>query len=210
MALATDIQNISREIQRFQSLVSLNNIPGFLQWEEGYALLTLAESWPGPDDIVEIGSYKGRATCFLAAGCRLAQRGRVVAVDHFRKPRVEQEIPKAANEGSAFQAFQHHLYETGLGDRVHPLVGDAVMHGQCWQASIRMLFLDGDHSYAATKANYAAWSRHVVSGGLICFHDYEGSNCPGGVTKFVNDEILAAPDLSVMGRIASLMVFIKK
>jgi MMP 1-O-methyltransferase len=210
MDLATDIQNISREIQRFQSLVSLNDIPGFLQWEEGYALLTLAESWPGPDDIVEIGSYKGRSTCFLAAGCRLAQRGRVVAVDHFRKPPKDDEMPKPAGPGTAFQAFQHHLYQTGLGDRIHPLVGDAVMHGQCWEAPVRMLFLDGDHSYAATKAHYAAWSRHVASGGLICFHDCAGSLCSGGVSKFVNDEILPAPDLAVMGHIGGLIVFIKK
>jgi hypothetical protein len=34
-----------------------------------------------------------------------------------------------------------------------------------------LLFLDGDHSVAAVRADVSAWSEKIRPGGLIAFHD---------------------------------------
>ena len=40
------------------------------------------------------------------------------------------------------------------------------------QKSLDWVFLDGDHSYEAVKADIQAWTPKVRPGGLICGHDY--------------------------------------
>src|ERR1700761_7895342 len=67
-----------------QVISSFGNIDGYLKGKEGYALMLLAMGGPGRGAIVEIGSFKGRSTCFLALGTKLAGREKVIAIDHFR------------------------------------------------------------------------------------------------------------------------------
>jgi predicted O-methyltransferase YrrM len=47
-----------------------------------------------------------------------------------------------------------------------------------WSQDIDFLFLDADHSYEAVRRDWSAWSRHVVSGGLVALHD--ARMFPGG------------------------------
>src|SRR5262249_28609517 len=57
-------------------------VEGFLDPLEGFALYWLARRWPAEGRAVEVGSFKGRSTCWLAQGCREGDRGKVAAVDH--------------------------------------------------------------------------------------------------------------------------------
>ena len=61
-------------------------IEGFLFPLEGYTLMMLAANGAGEGEIVEIGSYKGKSTCWLATGSKGAGREKVTAVDHFKSP----------------------------------------------------------------------------------------------------------------------------
>jgi predicted O-methyltransferase YrrM len=58
-----------------------------------------------------------------------------------------------------------------------------------WNLPIDILFIDDDHTYATTKANYEKFAPHVRNGGYIIFHDYYRN--PGkdteGVKKFVDE-----------------------
>jgi len=49
---------------------------------------------------------------------------------------------------------------------------DSALHGMQWHSPVHIVFVDADHRYEAVKADIEAWSRHVVSGGLMIFHDY--------------------------------------
>jgi hypothetical protein len=51
------------------------------------------------------------------------------------------------------------------------------------------LFIDADHSYDAVRDDSEIWLPHVVSGGIVAWHDY--SEAHPGVVRAV-DEIVAS------------------
>jgi predicted O-methyltransferase YrrM len=186
-------------------------VEGFLHPLEGYTLLQLAATGPGVGAIVEIGSYLGRSTAFLAAGSKAAGREKVVAVDHFRgspehQPGQAFSSAILAREGSTFRQFQDNLRELGLEGNVTPVVAPSAAAAEQWSGPIRLLFIDGDHSYEASGRDFELWSRFVVPHGLVCFHDINGWP---GVTQFYKEllqrkgyrEILAVLSLRVVEKV---------
>ena len=92
----------------------LSAIDGFLHPLEGYALLLMAQYGPGSGSVVEIGSYLGRSTCFLALGVQRAARPMVIAVDHFGGSPEHQaggshESRVLASEGTTYNQFLRNL-----------------------------------------------------------------------------------------------------
>src|SRR6202167_5634970 len=57
--------------------------PGFMPPAEGLALFDAAAAYTARGPVLEIGSYCGKSTIYLAAGPRTASQG-VVTVDHTR------------------------------------------------------------------------------------------------------------------------------
>ena len=57
---------------------------------------------------------------------------------------------------------------------------------KAWEKPIRLLFIDADHSYEASKLDFDLWSPFVVPGGLIALHDI--GEWPG-VTEFYEREV---------------------
>ncbi len=165
------------------------DVEGYLHDQEGHALFRLAATGPGAGAIVEIGSFLGRSTAFLAAGSRSAEREKVVAVDHFRgspehQPGQAFACETLAKEGSTFPRFQANLKRLGLSEQVTPVVASSGEAASRWSGPVRLLFIDGDHSYEESRADFERWSGFVVPGGLIAFHDVE---VWPGVTRFYRE-----------------------
>jgi len=182
-------------------------IQGFLTDLEGYRLMQLAANGGGLGAIVEIGSFFGRSTAFLATGSKLAGRERVFAIDHFRGSPEHQagqrnENAVLAAEGTTFHRFESNLRDLGIADYVTPIVASSDEAIRDWKDPIRLLFIDGDHSYKASRQDFELWSPFVVSQGFICFHDIPGWP---GVTKFY-EELLATSDYRQIGAVQSLRV----
>jgi predicted O-methyltransferase YrrM len=208
------IEGMRNETQVVQLMQLIDKLPGFLTLEEGYTLFKLAETWPVEGDTIEIGSFKGRSTCFLGSGCRRGGKGKVIAVDHFKGSPEHQkggheETREIVIEGSTFGVFQNNINFFQLGDTVTPLSGSSEQVSNAYDGHARMLFIDGDHSYESTRSDYAAWGPRVQKHGVICFHDYQNAHYLDGVTKFIDEEILPAPQLKFVYRAGSLMVFVK-
>jgi predicted O-methyltransferase YrrM len=180
---------------------------GFLTAEEGYALLLLAQHGPGNGSVVEIGSFLGRSTCFLALGAFRGGKQPVTAVDHFGgspehqvgQPH-ESEVLKA--EGTTFGQFLRNLRQAGVFDHVRPIRASSIEAASHWSEPIRLLFIDGDHSYEASRADFEAWSPFVEEEGLIAFHDVDQW---AGVTRFYA-ELLEAGTWRECAKVMSLRV----
>jgi predicted O-methyltransferase YrrM len=208
------LSQITDNIGRFEKVAAFNAIPGYLTWHEGYALLSFAEQWPSDGDIVEIGSFKGKSTCYLAQGCATSGRGVVYAVDHFKGSPEHQkggheETREIVETGSTFDEFVRNLGAHGLGERVKPIVGDSTQAAAGWNGAIRMLFIDGDHSFDGTRTDFEAWFPHVSDTGLVCFHDYQNTHYLDGVTRFIDTQVTPRPDMRLIHRSNSLMTFMK-
>jgi len=186
-----------------------DKIPGFLFNIEGYLLHLLARFGPGQGEVVEIGSFMGRSTCWLASGLALAGRGKVTAVDTFQGSPEHQSDPhlkKILAEGKLFAAFQVMVEQHGLAAHVHPLVGDAHALARTWTNPLRLLFIDGDHSYQAVSRDFADWAKFVVPGGVVCLHDVGGWE---GVTKFYKENLQKNPAYRESVGANSLRAFVK-
>ena len=58
--------------------------------------------------------------------------------------------------------------------------------------SIDFLFIDGDHSYKAVKADLKAWYPKVKKGGVMCGHDYPQLGVQKAINEFTKEHGLEA------------------
>ena len=195
-------------VQTFMVWVrAYEKIKGFLDPMEGYTLALLAAHGPGQGEIVEIGSFMGKSTCWLATGSKMAGREKITAVDHFRGSQehkkgqpMEEEI--LLRDGSLLPAFLENIKTAGLADHITPVEACSTAAAATWSKPIRLLFIDGDHSFAASKKDFETWSPHVVPDGLIAFHDIP---VWPGVTRYF-DRLLAQGEYQCILAVESLRV----
>lgn len=208
MKKTMDILNSIRSQPDYQNLFA--DVSGYLHVEEGCALLALAAGGSGDGEVVEIGSYHGRSTCFLALGLKLRGCGLVHAVDHFQGSPEHQEGEACEDahlraDGSTLPVFRENLGRNQLLAHVNPIIAASGRAAAEWDgALIRLLFIDGDHSYDGTKADFEAWKQFVTPGGFICFHDV-GPTWPG-VTRFFEETTVPGTGWSLKLAIGSLRV----
>ncbi|MCU1242657.1 MAG: glycosyltransferase [Candidatus Acidoferrum typicum] len=126
--------------------------------------------WPTGQTLL-IGSFKGRSTCCLAAGCRGSQK-RVFAIDSFDGG---SDLPNV----NSFPDFSKNLERCNVSAYVEPAVGLSSKMAQTWCKPIHMLFIDGSHAYEGVLADFAGFSRHVVPGGIVALHDVRDESWPG-------------------------------
>lgn len=168
---------------------ALKDVPGYLTPEEGYLLFLLARHGDGVGEIVEIGSFMGLSTCWLALGSSFAGREQVTAIDTFRgspeqQPGRECACETLTQEGTTYNVFQTSLRRIGVHDHVDPIIAESHVAAASWKKPIRLLFIDGDHSYEAAKLDFESWSPFVVPSGCVAFHDVDQAS---GVTQFYGE-----------------------
>jgi hypothetical protein len=64
---------------------------------------------------------------------------------------------------------------------------DARTVSKLWNIPINLLFIDGGHDYESIKADTLEYMPHVVKGGTILLHDYDGQNADG-VPKWIDEK----------------------
>ena len=70
------------------------------------------------------------------------------------------------------------MQAAGLEDWIRAIDAPSQEAVKQWDGPIRLLFIDGDHSYEGCRRDFELWSPFVVPGGIIAFHDvgyFEGS-----------------------------------
>lgn len=178
--------NLLAAIDFYKYQQAFSCIQGYLPDQQAYTLLQLAQYGPATGEIVEIGSFCGRSTTFLATGSKLAGREKVSAIDHFKGSVEHQNLPGIDN---LFAVFQHNIAKHNVADWINVCVGDSPSVAKDWSKPIRLLFIDGSHEYEPSRIDFEMWSPFVVHNGLICFHDVENSHWPGddSVTRFYRE-----------------------
>jgi hypothetical protein len=77
--------------------------------------------------------------------------------------------------------------------RVKPLKMTSKEAAHAWNRTpIRILFIDGWHSYEAVTEDILLWFPHVLPGGLIVFDDYSNPEFPG-VRQAVDEQLQKLP-----------------
>ncbi|MEH1822523.1 MAG: class I SAM-dependent methyltransferase [Nostoc sp.] len=157
--------------------------------------------------IVEIGSFKGRSTICFAKGVKDGNRECVVAIDpHTGAPPWFPAIPSAFT----LKEFEENLNVADVKSNVMTFVTDSFQAARIWPAlSIRVLFLDGDHSYEGLLADYEQWIEKLVVGGVLLIDDVDDPIHLPGIIRFI-ETVITHEGFSDITIIDGILVAIKK
>jgi predicted O-methyltransferase YrrM len=150
-----------------------SQIPGWMDEKE---LGWLYETAKGVDSAVEIGSWRGRSTHAILSGCK----GPVTAIDSWsNKAWVAQTYPP-------MMAYREFMANVGHFENLTVMRMDSLQAVKAFEdKSVGMVFIDGDHTYKAFKADIEAWIPKAKK--ILCGHDYGVIGCEG--VKEVVDEM---------------------
>lgn len=144
-------------------------VRGWLGATDARNLYALARSGPGKGAIVEIGAAYGRSTCFLASGSKCARREPVVSIDpHTGDVFACDYVPGS----SSLPEFTSNIRAMGVEEYVRPVVATSEVAAEEDHGPIRLLFVDGMHTYEAVSLDIELWASRVVRDGVIVFDDF--------------------------------------
>lgn len=182
-------------------LEGFDQLDGLITAAVGRALHDLAAAVPPGCGIVEVGSYRGMSTAFLAAA---AQPGvPVYAVDPWEFVPVR--VWCGHCEQPTRAQFEAQLAAVGLLDRVTVRQGRSTVVAAAYDGPpVGLLYIDGDHSAAALDADIAAWRPHLAGKAVVAVDDYAGTNNPD--VKPVVDRVFDEVTVTADGRLAVMSV----
>ena len=150
-------------------------VPGFLGDSEARFLALLAAAAPAEGCIMEIGSYKGKSTALLASVAARYSLEPVVAIDPHTGPSVTD--PQVAG-ASSFDEFVAGIRAAKLEKHVEIQRAFSRDVAKGWNRPIRLLWIDGDHTYQGTSEDFTLFSPFLAKGAIVAMHDalhaYEG------------------------------------
>ncbi len=172
---------------------------GFLGESEARFLGMLAACVPARGIIVEIGSFKGKSTVMLASVAAHYGLGPVVAIDPHTSPSTTD--PGVAAGSSTFEEFLASVKAAGLAEYVetHRTFSRDVAKG--WNRPIRLLWIDGDHTFRGAKEDFDLFTPHLVEDGVVALHD--ALNAFEGPVRVFVEEILRSDRFGAAGVVQS-------
>jgi predicted O-methyltransferase YrrM len=140
-------------------------------------LFKLARSIPRGGVAVEIGSYLGASSCFLALGLR-KRSGRLYCVDTWQNESMAEGLR------DTFAEFSANI--TPFQDIIIPVRGRSEALGVEFKEKISLLFLDGDHSYEAVSRDFFTWFPHLGDQAVVVLHDCGWAE---GIQRLIAEDI---------------------
>lgn len=166
--------------------VNLEGLVGLITPELGDELRRLAALVDPRLVIVELGSFKGMSTCYLAAGALEGGGAFVVAVDPWElEGNVDGKHGFARS--ATREAFEAQLERVGLRQRVRAIQGFSHQVARLWVGKYEMpadgcvglLYIDGDHSFESVWRDFASWKIRLAQNAIVAFDDYDTPRNPG-------------------------------
>lgn len=166
----------------------LHRVKGFMADEEAVRLheLALAAAPRGP--VLEIGSYCGLSAAVIGWACR-QNHSVLFSIDHHSGSEEQQPgeqyfdpelYDKSSGRINTLPFFLQTIETAGLTEHVIPMVCDSAVAGRMWRTPLSMVFIDGGHSFDAAYQDFLTWSPHVMTQGLLVFHDIFPDPAEGG------------------------------
>jgi predicted O-methyltransferase YrrM len=187
-------QTIERAWQRASA------VPGFMADNELRFISMLAACSPAEGSIVEIGSFKGKSTVGLATVCDQYNLSPVVAIDpHAGLSYLGPDMP---HQSPTFDEFLHSLKSAGVEHKVEFHRAFSRDVARDWNRPIRLLWIDGDHSYKGCKEDFDLFAPYLSEGAIVAFHD--ALNAFDGPIRVFVEEVLRCDRFGPSGFVHSV------
>ena len=179
---------------------AIDKVEGWLTDSQGEFLYNAARNCKGKGGvIVEIGSWKGKSTIWLAKGSKAGSNVKIYAIDPHTG---SSEHKKMYGEVWSFEEFKQNIKRANVEDIVIPVVKTSEDAERDWDRKpIELLWIDGEHEYEMVKLDFDLWSPYLIEGGTIALHatiDWPGPK------RVVKDKIYKSHDFANVGFIDSL------
>lgn len=202
MSIKKDIKKSDNaEIEEIKKLVKEIDPQHSISDREGKFLYNIAKNCKGKGVIVEIGSWKGRSTIWLARGSKAGNKVPVCAIDPHTGSPVH---AKMYGKVWTFEEFKKNIRKAGVDDIIIPIIKTSEEAEKSWgNQPIEILWIDGNHEYKFVKLDFDKWSPHLIEGGMIALHDttfYETE----GPKKVVEDDIYKSERFINIGLVNSI------
>jgi predicted O-methyltransferase YrrM len=143
--------------------------------------------------VVEIGSYLGASTCFIARG--LNKGGKLYCIDTWGNHNMKYDDNDIdGEERDTYQEFMRNTEK--YRDKAIPLRGWShamIENIKSTEDHIDFIFIDGDHKYEGVKKDWDLFSPLLKKGSFVAFHDTAWA---AGVNKVIREEVQPIANLS--------------
>lgn len=165
---------------------------GFMPPNEGLALYQAAVDYGTRGPVLEVGTYCGKSTIYLAAATK-ARGGHVVTVDHHRgseehQPGWEYHDPDLVDPHvgrlDTLSTFRRTIADAGLEDQVVAVIARSAVASSFWRCPLGLVFIDGGHTDQAAITDYEGWAPWVTPGGALLIHDVFPDPNDGGQAPY--------------------------
>lgn len=188
--LAYQLRQLSQRVNYFifnrqfnqADYLNIEHIPTWTKKRELETLYTMASALPRGAYALEIGSYLGASTCYLASGLSRIG-GHLYCVDTWmNETMLEGERDTFAEFLKNTQSLREHI--TSIRKRSSELRVEDI------RLPLHLVFIDGDHNYTGVKSDFECVAPWVAKDGIIAFHD---SNVPHyeGVSRVIGEALLS-------------------
>lgn len=154
-------------------------VSGYLHPLEGRFLHWLGGKVPAGGLALEVGSFKGKSSGFLASALRPGAR--LACVDTW----YNHAMPYDRSE-DVIDEFRTNMRP--FEDRVDVHRGSSLDVARAWNRPIDVLFVDGDHSYEGASTDLRAWLPFVRPGGWVALHDAREASVSAAMADFFPPE----------------------
>lgn len=197
MIQAEDLTNNPKLIE------SILRIDGWLSREEGLILYHLAKIANQNHPIVEIGSFQGKSTIFIASALKEKRENVVYAIDpHKGSVKAGKKEYKPT-----LRLLAHNIKKFKVNKFVILIPKTSEEASIKWKKPISFLFIDGLHEYNYIKQDLTLWLPYLIDGGIVACHD--AFTPYPGVFQAVEEEILGSSDYYDIGYVNSI-IFARK
>ena len=158
--------------------MKLNELVGLVPENVGRRLAELAALIHPGNVIVEIGSFKGKSTCYLASGSQ--ESVPVYAIDPWdSEGNVTGRFGFA--EPSTREKFNEQVKAMGFEEKITPIQGFSKEVAEDWSETrkIGLLFVDGDHHERSVLEDVEAWEPYLSHDAMIVLDDLDTPKNPG-------------------------------
>lgn len=187
-----------RTVEKRLSDYGLNSLQGAVLSLDAQILYSLCKA-KAPKSVLEIGTYVGHSTAYLASA--LGEGARITTVDIMDV----NEDPAAPWKKEGLTKPAEVMKDLGVEVNFHVSSATEFFRGN--KERFDLVFVDGDHSYAAALNDIGYAIEAIADGGLIVLHDYFGpGNDPletgttphAGVGRAIEHLINRYPDIEVL------------
>lgn len=197
---------------RYARIMDYIPIDGWLAHGEAITLYETARKLPADRPVVaEIGSWLGKSSVVIARGLAGKRQPRLYCIDPFNADGDAASTDDYAHRQqhlhvTLMEQFLHNVRSRGLGEIIHPLAGYSQDVIRSFHERLDLLFIDGNHEYAAVRRDFLDWAPLLKPGGYLAFHDVSFNNVDTGPQRVIREQILDQPGWTEATHVQSLFV----